>query len=79
MNRQDLINFLKEKDKKAHPAPWSGSANYPFYACIDKPRPSLSKHDQERPQYMMIEDVDLLLFLRNNVSHIIKFLEEKAT
>ena len=47
------------------PAPWSGSGNLPFYATLDKPGPSLSKHDSERNDYWKVEDVEFVLSARN--------------
>lgn len=41
--------------------------NYPFYVVVRKPRPSLSKHDLERPEYWSMEDG---LFVANAVSDI---------
>ena len=47
------------------PAPWSGSVNIPFYGTLDKPGPSLSKHDSERSNYWKVEDVEFVLSARN--------------
>lgn len=73
--KERLLN-IKELEKNATPGPWTGQANYPFYACIDKPAPSLSKHDAERPNYWRIEDVKFVVTARTEVPMLIEKLEQ---
>lgn len=57
MTDLDSLSRLEELAKKATPDNWGPySANLPFYAIVHKPRPSFSKHDQDRPDYWRIED-----------------------
>lgn len=44
---------------------WSGSVNYPFSGSIDKPRESLSKHDQDPKRGHMHWHVDDVYFVAN--------------
>ena len=44
---------------------WTASGNLPFYAELDKPAPSLSKHDSERPTYWRVQDVEFVLAMAN--------------
>ena len=66
------LNELEEDEKKATPAPWTGGSNRPFHANIDKPAPSLSKHDRKRPDYWRYEDVVVALKARNNLKELIR-------
>jgi hypothetical protein len=59
------IEKIEKYLEKATPGNWTGHMNYPFYAVIDKPAPSLSKHDSERPNYWKIDDVEFVLVMKN--------------
>ena len=71
MTDKDLIDKLIKLNNEAAPSPWYGNANIPFNASIDKPRPSLSKHDSKCPHYWRVEDVALVLELRNNLDQLL--------
>ncbi len=58
---ETIEKLLKEKTQTT----WIGHANIPFYAWLEKPAPSLSKHDSECPTYWRIEDVNFVLWCAN--------------
>ncbi len=56
------LKKLREVAEKASPGPWGPwMANIPFYIEVQKPSPSLSKHDDERPTYWACEDALFVL------------------
>lgn len=61
MKLEDIEKLIKNKT----PGLWTGAANAPFYATLEKPAPSLSKHDDERPTYWRIQDVEFVLAMAN--------------
>lgn len=69
------ISELRELESKASKGPWTAVANIPFYAVLNKPSPSLSKHDSERPEYWNIDDVKFVLQARNELSRLLDLLE----
>lgn len=69
-----LLEQLEKLESEATPAPWTGTGNIPFYAFLDKPAPSLSKHDTPTSPHWRIADVELVLFVRNNLKDIIEAL-----
>lgn len=69
-----LLKDIETRLKESTPGNWTGSSNQPFYATIDKPAPSLSKHDRERPHYWRIADVTFVLAAHNH--DVPKLLEE---
>jgi len=74
MNKLDEFKALVSK---ATVAPWSGSVNTPFYGVLEKPAPSLSKHDHTRPHYWREHDVRFVLRARNGgMEWLIKRVEE---
>lgn len=75
MTLTQIIERFWKYHKEATPQPWEGSANTPFYASIDKPAPSLSKHDNDRPHYWRCEDVNYALTAINEAPKIIAALQ----
>ena len=59
------IEQMEKALEKATPANWQSSGNWPFYAVMNKPAPSLSKHDDTRPNYWRYDDVSFVLLCRN--------------
>jgi hypothetical protein len=63
----DSINY-KEIEKiinASTPGPWGPyTTNLPFYAIVEKPAPSASKHDGERPTYWRVEDAQFVVMAR---------------
>ncbi len=59
------IDEIQKYLDKATPGPWSGNGNVPFYATLKKPAASLSKHDTPYSPHWRVEDVELVLNLRN--------------
>lgn len=58
--KEKCITLLKMKEK-TDVANWTMNANLPFYVVMKKPRPSLSKHDDEQPMYWHCDDAYYLL------------------
>lgn len=52
---------LKQLAEAATPGPWRATGNLPFYATLEKPARSLSKHDDKRPDYWRVQDVEFVL------------------
>jgi hypothetical protein len=50
------LDYIRQRHAAATPGPWKGHINYPFYGVVEKPAPSLSKHDDERPRYWRYQD-----------------------
>ncbi len=66
---------LRKIAESATPGPWgSWCANTPFYVDVQKPAPSLSKHDNERPTYWRMEDA--LFVLHFNPKIVLELLDE---
>lgn len=72
ITRGQFLEELERLNAQATPAPWTGTSNIPFYAFLDKPAPSLSKHDTPTSPHWRIADAELVLFLRNNVDTIVE-------
>lgn len=53
--------------------PWTGSANIPFYVVVQKPRPSMSKHD-DRPVFWNYDDGEYLYACVNWVPFILDYV-----
>jgi hypothetical protein len=71
MTTVDIIAIKTlEFAKKATNRPWTGNENYPFNASIDKPAPSMSKHDSDRPSYWRCDDVYFALHAINNIEEL---------
>jgi hypothetical protein len=73
-----LFDKMKEIESKAAPIEkWTGSMNYPFYGDLDKPRPSLSKHEgTEHDQRMLhCDDLSFILVSRRTVPKLLKALD----
>ena len=78
MNFDDWLTRLKEYEQKATPKEkWEGYSNTPFYAVLEKPAPSLSKHDYERPHYWRCEDVNYVLFTRHQMAKLLEVVEKQ--
>lgn len=76
------MTFIEHYKKIIEDASKSGwgpyLANYPFYAIVTKPSPSMSKHDEERPTYWRIEDARYLgAFNPQIMEKLFKALEAK--
>lgn len=70
------LRKLKDICFKATPGPWGPyRANVPFYAEVNKPSPSLSKHDHERPSYWRIEDAIFIAAASENMLPLINKIE----
>lgn len=66
----ELIGAAKDASQEG----WGPySANIPFYAVVNKPRGSLSKHDNERPTYWHYKDA--LWVAMANPAEMIPILE----
>jgi hypothetical protein len=72
------LKRLKQIAQDATPGPWGPmNANYPFYVDMEKPAPSLSKHDQDRPTYWRYQDaIYVLSFNPVVVIELIEKIEE---
>ena len=60
-----MIEDLKKALKKKTETPWTASGNYPFYATLRKPAPSLSKHDKPNDDLWYYPDVTFVLMCAN--------------
>ena len=70
------LNELKNIAKKATPGPYKVVGNIPFYAVVEKPAPSLSKHD-ERDTYWRYEDGEFhAAFTPETVLKMIDYIEK---
>jgi hypothetical protein len=80
------LEKIEELVKAKTQTPWTGHANYPFYAVLDKPSASLSKNDGTRPEYWTISDVEFVLamanggaeYLLNEVKWLQAYIAERA-
>lgn len=74
-----MNRLLKIKDiiEKASPVENWGpyTANIPFYAIVNKPSPSLSKHDLERSEYWKVEDAVFVAMARRELPKLIDDME----
>jgi hypothetical protein len=69
------LKRLREVAMKATPGPWGPwNSNMPFYVVVDKPAPSLSKHDDDRPTYWRFEDG--VFVLQFNPVMVLELLDE---
>jgi hypothetical protein len=71
MTQEDL-KFLEEVISKASPKFGPYTSNYPFYADVTKPAPSMSKHDHERPTYWRIEDAVFIAVAREFLPKLVE-------
>jgi hypothetical protein len=77
MTLPEIIKQAREVASKATQEQWTGVSNHPFYAIVNKPAPSQSKHDNERPHYWRIEDVEhVIKFQPQFVTRLLDALEE---
>lgn len=72
----EKIKELEELCEKATPGPWTGSSNIPFYSILDKPSPSLSKHDTPYSRHWRIADVEFVVVARNSFPEALKDLKQ---
>lgn len=72
---QKTIEKLEESLKKVT-LPFTGSENYPFYVSLDKPRPSLSKHDGKCANYWHIDDGYYMLRCVNEMPKILEYIRQ---
>jgi hypothetical protein len=77
MDKKKLA-YLKDLCKRATPAPWTGTVNYPFYAQLDKPAPSESKHEgsPRGATLWRIADVEFVVSARQEMANLISYIEE---
>lgn len=67
MNVKELnLEEIEERFNKSTQKRWTGGMNYPFYGYVDKPSPSLSKHDSTQFHYWKPEDVEFVLWAHNH-------------
>lgn len=69
------IRGIKERHANATPGPWTGSMNWPFYAVVHKPAPSLSKHDDERSSYWRCADAAFTVSAHVDMAFLLSQLE----
>ena len=77
-NMNEIDTFIAELRiicDKAHPGPWTASGNVPFNVDLCKPRPSLSKHDANRPTYWHVDDAMFVLNARVMLPRLLDALE----
>lgn len=73
-----LFDKMKEIESKAAPIEkWIGTANIPFYGYLQKPRPSLSKHEGSEHSERMLHYDDLMFILaaRRNMPKLLQALD----
>jgi hypothetical protein len=73
-----LFDKMKEIESKAAPIEnWTGTANIPFYGVLDKPRPSLSKHEESESfkNVLHCDDLYFILVARRAVPKLLKALD----
>lgn len=68
------LNQLKKLLEKVE-LPWSFSANYPFNVVVEKPRASLSEHD-EKPTYWHWDDGVYMAAAVNELPNLIARIEQ---
>jgi len=72
---KEILEEAKELCDAATEGPWSVSANLPFYGIVEKPKPSLSKHDAEEPTFWAVDDAKFHTVSRTLMPRLIKALE----
>ena len=73
---KDTIAHLKELLTNIEPLPWKGGyGNVPFYVVIEKPRPSQSKHDEDRPTYWDWHDGRYAIAAVHAVPMLLEYIE----
>ena len=73
-----LETYLKEVSERAEaatPGPWVAYANMPFNVDLQKPRPSLSKHDAVKPTYWHPHDALFVLHARTDIPTLLKIIK----
>lgn len=77
---KDICLKLLALREKTQVETWTMGANLPFYVVMKKPRPSLSKHDDEQPTYWHCDDAYYVLTAAEYAgvmsTKILKALEE---
>lgn len=72
----DKLQKIKEITNNATPVEkWCFGANVPFYVDVQKPAPSMSKHDDKRPTYWRYEDGLFVGMARHEMPNLISSLE----
>ncbi|NDE91577.1 MAG: hypothetical protein EB059_10685 [Alphaproteobacteria bacterium] len=74
---KQAIETFKELMQKVDTSTWSFSANAPFYIDIQKPRASLSKHDDKCPTYWHYDDGRFVAAAIYLAPALIKYLEKQ--
>lgn len=72
MSLDKLLSELEQARLEATQTEWTGTSNIPFYATLNKPAPSLSKHDTPNSPHWKIEDVKFVLLSVNHIIDLIK-------
>lgn len=75
--KESRLKEMREIANKATPAPWTGGANIPFYAYLNKPAPSLSKHEgTARGRHLWrIEDVTFVVAAREIMLELLDYVD----
>jgi hypothetical protein len=68
------LKEIKERTIKASDG-WKGYSNYPFDVVLERPRPSLSKHDSEKDDRIRLH-VDDAIFIVSAKPDMLYLLEE---
>lgn len=81
LNKEDFDNIKKYWEKAAPEDKWGGSSNHPFYVILDKPRPSLSKHEgTPRGENMWhMDDGIFIVGAKKNMGQLIEFLNTASS
>lgn len=76
LTKEDFDNIKKYWEKAAPEDKWGGSCNYPFYVVLNKPRPSLSKHEGTKRSENMwhMDDGIFIVGAKKNMGQLIDFL-----
>lgn len=74
---QKAIENFKELMAKVDTRYWEFGANIPFYVDMKKPRPSLSKHDDERPTYWHYDDGSFVAMALYLAPKLIEYIEKE--
>lgn len=74
---KNRLEDIKRRESKATKQPWGPyKANLPFYAILEKPSSSLSKHDSERPDYWKVDDAIFVANARADIPWLVKLVEK---
>lgn len=71
------IREIQERLNKVLPTWTAFGGNIPFYVDVQKPRPSLSKHDNERPTYWHYDDGAFVAAAPYDMQFLLEILESQ--